>query len=177
MPRAIHPESASKSKVRHTICRAITGRNVSTQPARGMTAGRRAGRIPLSAPLQGISIMNPRDYGLDAYWMPFTANRQFKSAPRLVVAAKDMHYVTEDGRRILDGTSGLWCVNAGHCRPKIVEAVKRQVETMDYSPAFQMGHRGAFRVAERLANLAPGDLDHVFYANSGSEAVDTALKI
>ena len=121
--------------------------------------------------------MNPRDFGLDAYWMPFTANRQFKSAPRLLVAAKDMHYVTEDGRRILDGASGMWCVNAGHCRSQIVEAVKRQVETMDYSPAFQMGHPGAFRVAERLAGLAPGDLDHVFYANSGSEAVDTALKI
>ena len=121
--------------------------------------------------------MNPRDFQLDAYWMPFTANRQFKAAPRLFVAAKDMHYVTEDGRRVLDGTSGLWCVNGGHCRPRIVEAIKKQVETMDYSPAFQMGHPGAFRVAERVAKLAPGDLDHVFYANSGSEAVDTALKI
>ena len=121
--------------------------------------------------------MNPRDFELDAYWMPFTANRQFKAAPRLFTAAKDMHYVTEDGRRVLDGTSGLWCVNAGHCRSKIVEAVKKQVETMDYSPAFQMGHPGAFRVADRVAKLAPGDLDHVFYANSGSEAVDTALKI
>ena len=121
--------------------------------------------------------MNPRDFSLDAYWMPFTANRQFKSAPRLLVGAKDMHYMTEDGRRILDGTSGLWCVNAGHCRARIVEAVKKQVETMDYSPAFQIGHPGAFRVAERLAHLAPGDLEHVFYTNSGSEAVDTALKI
>jgi len=121
--------------------------------------------------------MKPRDFQLDAYWMPFTANRQFKAAPRLFVAAKDMHYITEDGRRVLDGTSGLWCVNAGHCRARIVEAVKKQVETMDYSPAFQMGHPGAFRVAERVAQLAPGDLDHVFYANSGSEAVDTALKI
>lgn len=121
--------------------------------------------------------MNPRDFSLDAFWMPFTANRQFKSAPRLLVGAKDMHYIAEDGRRILDGTSGLWCVNAGHCRTRIVEAVKKQVETMDYSPAFQMGHPGAFRVAERLARLAPGDLDRVFYTNSGSEAVDTALKI
>jgi beta-alanine--pyruvate transaminase len=121
--------------------------------------------------------MKPRDFQLDAYWMPFTANRQFKAAPRLFVGARDMHYITEDGRQVLDGTSGLWCVNAGHCRPKIVEAVKKQVETMDYSPAFQMGHPGAFRVAERLAKLAPADLDHVFYANSGSEAVDTALKI
>ncbi|MFN7085531.1 MAG: aspartate aminotransferase family protein [Burkholderiales bacterium] len=121
--------------------------------------------------------MTSRNYVLDAYWMPFTANRQFKAAPRLFVAAKDMHYVTDDGRQVLDGTSGLWCVNAGHSRPRIVEAVKKQVETLDYSPAFQMGHPGAFRLAERVAHLAPGDLDHVFYCNSGSEAVDTALKI
>lgn len=121
--------------------------------------------------------MPPRDTPLDPYWMPFTANRAFKAEPRLFVAASDMHYVTEDGRKILDGTSGLWCVNAGHCRPKIVEAIRKQAGTMDYSPAFQMGHPGAFRVAERVANLAPGDLDRVFYTNSGSEAVDTALKI
>jgi beta-alanine--pyruvate transaminase len=121
--------------------------------------------------------MPPRDYPLDPFWMPFTANRAFKAAPRMFVAASDMHYVTEDGRKVLDGTSGLWCVNAGHCRPKIVEAIRRQAGTMDYSPAFQMGHPGAFRVAERVAKLAPGDLDRVFYTNSGSEAVDTALKI
>ena len=121
--------------------------------------------------------MKPHEPKLDAYWMPFTANRAFKAAPRMFVAAKDMHYVTDDGRKVLDGTSGLWCVNAGHSRPRIVEAVKKQVETMDYSPAFQMGHPSAFRVAERLANMAPGDIDHVFYCNSGSEAVDTALKI
>ena len=121
--------------------------------------------------------MNPRDFALEPYWMPFTANRQFKAAPRLFVAAQDMHYVTDDDRRVLDGTSGLWCVNAGHCRPKIVEAIQRQAQTMDYAPAFQMGHPGAFRLAQRVAALAPGDLDHVFYAYSGSEAVDTALKI
>ena len=121
--------------------------------------------------------MNPRDFALEPYWMPFTANRQFKAAPRLFVAAQDMHYVTDADRRVLDGTSGLWCVNAGHCRPKIVEAIQRQAQTMDYAPAFQMGHPGAFRLAQRVAALAPGDLDHVFYANSGSEAVDTALKI
>jgi beta-alanine--pyruvate transaminase len=121
--------------------------------------------------------MPPRDYPLDPYWMPFTANRAFKAAPRMFVAASDMHYVTDDGRRILDGTSGLWCVNAGHCRPKIVEAIRKQAGAMDYSPAFQMGHPSAFRVAERVAKLAPGDLDRVFYTNSGSEAVDTALKI
>ena len=121
--------------------------------------------------------MSPRDYPLDPFWMPFTANRAFKAAPRMFVAASDMHYVTDDGRKVLDGTSGLWCVNAGHCRPKIVEAIRKQAGTMDYSPAFQMGHPGAFRVAERVAKLAPGDLDRVFYTNSGSEAVDTALKI
>ena len=121
--------------------------------------------------------MDPGDYKLDAYWMPFTANRAFKAAPRMFVGAKDMHYLTEDGRQVLDGTSGLWCVNAGHCRPKIVAAIQKQAAAMDYSPAFQMGHPSAFRVAERLANMAPGDIDHVFYTNSGSEAVDTALKI
>jgi len=121
--------------------------------------------------------MPPRDYALEPYWMPFTANRAFKAAPRLFAGAKDMHYVTEDGRAVLDGTSGLWCVNAGHCREKIVAAIQKQAAAMDYSPAFQMGHPGAFRVAERVARLAPGDLDHVFFANSGSEAVDTALKI
>ena len=121
--------------------------------------------------------MPPRDYSLEPYWMPFTANRAFKAAPRLFVGASEMHYVTEDGRRVLDGTSGLWCVNAGHCRPRIVEAIQKQAATMDYSPAFQMGHPAAFRVAERVAKLAPGDLDRVFYTNSGSEAVDTALKI
>jgi len=121
--------------------------------------------------------MPPRDYPLDPYWMPFTANRAFKAEPRLFVSASEMHYVTDDGRKVLDGTSGLWCVNAGHCRPKIVEAIRKQAGTMDYSPAFQMGHPGAFRVAERVAKLAPGDLDRVFYTNSGSEAVDTALKI
>ncbi len=121
--------------------------------------------------------MAARPDNLDSYWMPFTANRAFKNAPRMFVAARDMHYVTEDGRKVLDGTAGLWCVNAGHCRPRIVEAVQKQVATMDYSPAFQMGHPDAFRVAERVAALTPGDLDHVFYCNSGSEGVDTALKI
>jgi len=122
-------------------------------------------------------VMSSPDIPLEPFWMPFTANRAFKAAPRLFVGARDMHYVTDDGRKVLDGTAGLWCVNAGHCRPKIVEAVQKQVAAMDYSPAFQMGHPGAFRVAARLASLAPGDLDHVFYTNSGSESVDTALKI
>ena len=95
----------------------------------------------------------------------------------MFVAAKDMHFTTDDDRQVLDGTSGLWCVNAGHCRPRIVEAIKRQLDTLDYCPAFQMGHPTEFRVADLLRDLAPGDLNHVFFANSGSEAVDTALKI
>jgi beta-alanine--pyruvate transaminase len=117
------------------------------------------------------------DLSLEAHWMPFTANRAFKRAPRLLVAAKDMHYTAADGRQILDGTAGLWCVNAGHCREPIVQAIAAQAARLDYAPAFQMGHPLSFRLAERLAEMVPGDLDHVFFANSGSEAVDTALKI
>ncbi len=113
---------------------------------------------------------------LEAFWMPYTANRQFKSNPRLFVAAKDMHYTTADGRKVLDGTAGLWCCNAGHGRPLIVEAVQKQVTELDYAPAFQMGHPKAFELASRLVQLTPPGMDHVFFANSGSEAVDTALK-
>ena len=114
---------------------------------------------------------------LDAFWMPFTANRQFKAAPRLLVGAKDMHYTTHDGRQVLDGAAGLWCVNAGHCRPRITEAIQRQAAQMDFSPPFQMAHPLAFEAAARLSAMLPDGLDHVFYVNSGSEAVDTALKI
>src|SRR5438128_1786891 len=114
---------------------------------------------------------------LDAYWMPFTANRQFKAKPRMMVRAEGMYYTTADGRRILDGFAGLWCCNAGHCRKPIVEAIQRQAASMDYAPAFQMGHPLAFELATRIAKMAPGKLDHVFFCNSGSEAVDTALKI
>ena len=114
---------------------------------------------------------------LESYWMPFTANRQFKAKPRLLVAAEGMHYRSADGRRILDGTAGLWCVNCGHGRPEIADAVHRQALALDYAPAFQMGHPAVFEAASRLAALLPGDLDHVFFCNSGSEAVDTALKI
>ncbi|KMO31912.1 beta alanine--pyruvate aminotransferase [Methylobacterium variabile] len=115
---------------------------------------------------------------LDAYWMPFTANRQFKAAPRLLVSAEGMHYTTDDGREVLDGTAGLWCVNAGHGRRRIAEAVERQLATLDYAPSFQMGHPIAFEFAERLAAIAPGgSLDRVFFTGSGSESVDTALKI
>jgi beta-alanine--pyruvate transaminase len=112
-----------------------------------------------------------------AFWMPFTANRQFKKAPRLLARAEGMYYWTPDGRQVLDGTSGLWCVNAGHCRPKIVEAVQRQVATMDFAPTFQMGHPVVFEFAERLARVAPEGFSRVFFTNSGSESADTALKI
>ena len=119
----------------------------------------------------------PTPNDLNAFWMPFTANRQFKKAPRMFVAAKDMHYTTSDGRQVLDGTAGLWCCNAGHCRPKITEAIQRQAAEMDYAPAFQMGHPAAFELANRLLDIAPANMGHVFYTNSGSESVETALKI
>ncbi|MBZ3693963.1 aspartate aminotransferase family protein [Phyllobacterium calauticae] len=114
---------------------------------------------------------------LEAFWMPFSANRQFKQNPRLLVSAKDMHFKSADGREILDGTAGLWCCNAGHSRPKIVEAVQKQVAELDYAPAFQMGHPKVFELAARLAAMLPSPIDHVFFTNSGSESVDTALKI
>jgi beta-alanine--pyruvate transaminase len=119
--------------------------------------------------------VTPND--LSAFWMPFTANRQFKQAPRMMVAAKDMHYTTSDGRKVLDGTAGLWCVNAGHCRPKITEAIQQQAAELDYAPAFQMGHPIVFELANRLVDLAPKGMDHVFFTNSGSESVETALKM
>ena len=114
---------------------------------------------------------------LDPLWLPFTANRQFKSAPRLLVAAKDMHYTAHDGRQILDGIAGLWAVNAGHCRKPIVDAIKKQAESLDYATGFQMHHPAAFVAAERVIEIAPKGMDHVFFVNSGSEAVDTALKM
>ena len=119
----------------------------------------------------------PAPNDLRAFWMPFTANRQFKAAPRMLVAAQDMHYTSGDGRQVLDGTAGLWCCNAGHCRPRITQAIREQAGTLDYAPAFQMGHPIAFELANRLVDMAPEGIEHVFYTNSGSEAVDTALKI
>jgi len=114
---------------------------------------------------------------LESFWMPFSANRQFKRDPRMFVAADGMYYTTADGRKVLDGTAGLWCVNAGHARKQIVEAVQAQVAELDYAPAFQMGHPKAFELAARLCAMMPEGLDHVFYTNSGSESVETALKI
>ena len=114
---------------------------------------------------------------LNAYWLPFTANRAFKAAPRLLQSAAGMRYRTVDGREVLDGMAGLWCCNAGHCHPAIVKAIAEQAAEMDYATAFGFGHPAAFQLASRLAARAPGGLDAVFFANSGSEAVDTALKI
>ncbi len=114
---------------------------------------------------------------LNAFWMPFTANRQFKKNPRMFVAADGMYYTTADGRKVLDGTAGLWCCNAGHNQPRIAEAIAAQAKELDYAPAFQMGHPKAFELANRLVDMAPEGMDHVFYTNSGSESVETALKI
>jgi beta-alanine--pyruvate transaminase len=114
---------------------------------------------------------------LDAHWMPFTANRQFKQAPRLLARAEGMHYWTPEGRQVLDGVAGLWCVNAGHARPRIVQAIAQQAATLDYAPPFQMGHPQAFELAEELVKLTPAGLDRVFFTNSGSESVETALKM
>ena len=114
---------------------------------------------------------------MGAYWMPFTANRQFKQAPRLLTKAAGMHYWDDKGRQILDGVAGLWCVNAGHNRPRIVQAIQQQAAEMDFAPPFQMAHPKVFELAERVAQLAPAGMGKVFFTNSGSEAVDTALKM
>jgi beta-alanine--pyruvate transaminase len=126
-----------------------------------------------SRPSTAASVPND----LEPYWVPFTANRAFKKRPRLISGAKDMHYLTPEGRKLIDGSAGLWCTNAGHNRDPIVAAIQRQAAELDYAPAFQVSHPKAFELAARVAALAPGDLDHVFFCNSGSEAVDTALKI
>jgi len=127
---------------------------------------------PLAA--TGASAPQPK---MDAFWMPFTANRQFKKAPRLLSKAKGMHFWTPEGRQILDGIAGLWCVNAGHARPKIVQAIADQAAEMDFAPPFNMGHPKAFELAERLVELTPAGLNKVFFTNSGSESVETALKM
>ena len=114
---------------------------------------------------------------LEPYWMPFTSNRFFKANPLLMASAEGMYFTTTDGKKVLDGIAGLWCCNAGHCHPKIVAAIQSQVATLDYATAFQLGHPGVFELADRLTEMAPGNLDYAFFVNSGSEAVDTALKI
>jgi len=114
---------------------------------------------------------------LAAFWMPFTANKAFKANPRLLVSAKDMHYQSADGRSILDGTAGLWCSNAGHCRQAIVDAIAKSAASLDFGPTFQLGHPLAFELASRLAPMMPNGVDRIFFTNSGSESVDTALKI
>lgn len=120
---------------------------------------------------------NNKANDLDAYWMPFTANRQFKANPRMVVGADGMHFKLSDGRDLMDGIAGLWCCNAGHNRPRIVEAIQKQAAELDYAPAFQMGHPKQFELASRLARMMPGDLNKIFFTNSGSESVETALKM
>jgi beta-alanine--pyruvate transaminase len=119
----------------------------------------------------------PGNPPLDAYWMPFTANRQFKKSPRLLTKASGMHYWDDGGRQILDGAAGMWCVNAGHARPRIVQAIQQQAAELDFAPPFQMGHPKAFELADRVAQIAPAGLNRVFFTNSGSESVETALKI
>ena len=117
------------------------------------------------------------DTAMDAYWMPFTSNREFKNDPRMLATAKGMYYTTTGGDQVMDGISGLWCCNAGHCPPHIVKAIQEQAAELDYSTAFQIGYPATFRLAERLARLAPEGIDSVFFTNSGSESVDTALKM
>jgi beta-alanine--pyruvate transaminase len=132
---------------------------------------------PRGYPRKARNVAKANSPSLDSFWMPFTANRRFKAAPRMLTQAAGMYYKSDDGRPILDGTAGLWCVNAGHGRPEIADAAARQLIALDYAPPFQMGHPPAFEFADRLAEIAPPGLDRIFFANSGSEAVDTALKI
>lgn len=122
-------------------------------------------------------MLDGTNHSLDAFWMPFTANRKFKQNPRMLTAAKGMHYESDDGRKILDGTAGLWCCNAGHGYDEITQAVANQLSTLDYAPSFQMGHPIAFEFADRLKSIAPDGFDHVFFTGSGSESVDTTLKM
>ncbi len=128
----------------------------------------------VSSPIKSAAAV-PND--LEAFWMPFTANRAFKKAPRLLAGAEGMHYITVDGRRLIDAAAGMWCTNAGHGRRTIAEAIARQAAALDYAPPFQFGHPQSFELASRIAALAPDGLDHVFFCNSGSEAADTALKL
>ena len=121
--------------------------------------------------------LDPALPDLEAYWMPFTGNRYFKSHPRMITRASGVHCYTHDGRELIDAVAGLWCCNAGHCHPRIIEAIKSQAETLDYAMAFQLGHPTAFELANDLVGIAPDGIDYAFFVNSGSEAVDTALKM
>ena len=114
---------------------------------------------------------------LDAHWMPFTGNREFKRDPRIITAAEGNYYTDAEGRKIFDGLSGLWTCGAGHCRPEIAEAVSQQIKQLDYSPAFQFGHPKSFQLAERITQFMPEGINRVFFTGSGSEAVETSLKI
>ena len=125
----------------------------------------------------GATAWEPSPNNLEPFWMGFTPNRAFKKRPRMIARAKDMHYYDMSGRAILDGTAGLWCSNAGHCREPIVEAIQKSAAELDFAPTFQFGHPKVFELASRLATMAPGDLNYAFFCNSGSEAADTALKI
>ena len=121
--------------------------------------------------------MGKMELDLTSYWVPFTPNRHFRQEPRVFVAAKDMHFTTHDGRQVLDGISSLWCVSAGHGRTQINEAIKKQLDTLDYATAFQASNDKAFMAAEMIVSLCPGDLDKVLFCNSGSEAADTSMKV
>ena len=145
------------------------------QPRQGGSDG--TGHLRASEHAHDMNTRLHNELNLDAYWMPFTANRAYKAKARLLRSASGMYYRTEDGHEILDAIAGLWCCNAGHCHPRIATAIARQAAELDYALAFQMGHPTAFQLAERLANMAPADLNAVFFTNSGSESVDTALKI
>ena len=124
-----------------------------------------------------LTTLESQPNDLSQFWMPFTSNRDFKAAPRLLVSAKGMYYKSHDGRDVLDGSAGLWCVNIGHGHPKVVEAVKAQTETLEFAPSFQFSQPLAFELAQKLAGITPDGMDRIFYTNSGSEAADTALKI
>jgi beta-alanine--pyruvate transaminase len=125
----------------------------------------------------GAAHWEPSPNNLEPFWMGFTPNRAFKKRPRMIARAKDMHYYDMGGRPILDGSAGLWCTNAGHCRGPIVEAIQKSAAELDFAPTFQFGHPKVFELASRLATMAPGDLNYAFFCNSGSEAADSALKI
>jgi beta-alanine--pyruvate transaminase len=145
----------------------------------GRTAAEPAGGVTRkeTTPMTAVTTANVSPNDLDAFWMPFTWNRYFKEHPKMLVRAEGMHYTSKDGRQIIDATAGLWCVNAGHARPRIVEAVREQVGVMDYGPSFQLGNPLTFELASRVLGLLPDDFGQVFFCNSGSEAVDSALKI